>query len=121
MTNFGPKAYLTSIIDNWGPYYVALAKAVLDGTWKSADTWDGFKPGMVQMAAFKKAIPANVIALAKKTQANITSGKLFPFTGEIKDQDGKVRVKAGAKADDGLLAGMNFYVQSIDGAIPKHG
>ena len=23
MTNFGPKAHLTSIIDNWGPYYVA--------------------------------------------------------------------------------------------------
>ena len=119
MTNFGPKAHLTSIIDNWGPYYVARAKAVLDGTWKSTDTWDGFKPGMVQMAAFNKAIPSNVIALAKKTQADITSGKLFPFAGEIKDQDGKVRVKAGAKADDGLLAGMNFYVQGIDGAIPK--
>lgn len=121
MTNFRPKAYLALITDNWGPYYVALAKAVLEGTWKSADTWDGFKPGMVQMAAFNKAIPANVIALAKKTQANITSGKLFPFAGEIKDQDGKARVKAGAKADDGLLVGMNFYVQSIDGAIPKQG
>lgn len=121
MTNFRPKAYLTSIIYNWGPYYVALAKAVLDGTWKSADTWDGFKPGMVQMAAFNRAFPANVITLAKKTQANITSGKLFPFAGEIKDQDGKVRAKAGAKADDGLLASMNFSVQSIDGAIPKQG
>ena len=119
MTNFGPKAHLTSIIDNWGPYYVARAKAVPDGTWQSTDTWDGFTPGMVQMAAFNKAIPSNVIALAKKTQADITSGKLFPFAGEIKDQDGKVRVKAGAKADDGLLAGMNFYVQGIDGAIPK--
>lgn len=119
MTNFGPKAHLTSIIDNWSPYYIARAKAVLDGTWKSTDTWDGFKPGMVQMSAFNKAIPANVVALAKKTRADITSGKLHPFTGEIKDQSGKVRVKAGAKANDGLLAGMNFYVQGIDGTIPK--
>jgi len=28
-------------------------------------------------------------------------------------------VKAGEKADDGLLAGMNFYVQGLDGSIPK--
>lgn len=119
MTNFGPKAHLTSIIDNWAPYYVARAKAVLDGTWKSTDTWDGFKPDMVQMSAFNKAIPANVVALANATRDGITNGTIFPFAGEIKDQAGKVRVKAGAKADDGLLAGMNFYVQGIDGTIPK--
>ncbi|MAI48999.1 MAG: BMP family ABC transporter substrate-binding protein [Rhodospirillaceae bacterium] len=119
MTNFGPKAHLTSIIDDWAPYYIARTKAVLDGTWKSTDTWDGFKPGMVQMSAYNKAIPADVVALAKKTRADITAGKLFPFTGEIKDQSGKVRVKAGEKANDGVLAGMNFYVQGIDGVIPK--
>jgi basic membrane protein A len=119
MTNFGKKAHLTSIIDNWGPYYVARAKAVLDGSWKSTDTWDGFKPGMVQLADYNTAIPASVIALAKATRAGITAGTINPFAGEIKDQSGKVRVKAGEKADDGLLAGMNFYVQGLDGSIPK--
>jgi simple sugar transport system substrate-binding protein len=119
MTNFGKKAHLTSIIDNWAPYYVARAQAVLDGTWKSTDTWDGFKPGMVQMSAFNPAIQANVVALAKSTRDGITNGTIFPFAGEIKDQAGKVRVKAGENANDGLLAGMNFYVQGIDGSIPK--
>ena len=33
MTNFGKKAHLTSIIDDWDGYYVARTKAVLDGTW----------------------------------------------------------------------------------------
>ena len=28
-------------IDNWGPYYIERAKAVLDGTWKSQASWDG--------------------------------------------------------------------------------
>jgi basic membrane protein A len=60
-----------------------------------------------------------VIALAKATRAGITAGTINPFAGEIKDQSGKVRVKAGEKADDGLLAGMNFYVQGLDGSIPK--
>ena len=38
MITFGPKTQLTSIVDNWGPYYIKRIKAVLDGTWKSEDT-----------------------------------------------------------------------------------
>src|SRR3989440_11655884 len=33
MIQFGKKAQLTSIIDNWAPYYVARAQAVIDGKW----------------------------------------------------------------------------------------
>jgi basic membrane protein A and related proteins len=32
MIKFGPKAQLTSIEDNWGPYYISRVKAELDGT-----------------------------------------------------------------------------------------
>jgi len=28
-------------------------------------------------------------------------------------------VSAGAVADDGMLAGMNFYIEGIDGELPK--
>ena len=51
MIKFAPKAQLTAIIDNWGPYYISRVKAVLDGTWKSGDTWDGMKDGMVRDGA----------------------------------------------------------------------
>jgi len=37
MIKFGPKAQLTSIMDNWGPYYIERVKAELAGTWKSED------------------------------------------------------------------------------------
>src|SRR6202022_2833029 len=33
MLNFGPKAQLTSIIDNWAPYYIQRIKAKLGGSW----------------------------------------------------------------------------------------
>ncbi len=36
MAKFAPKAILTSLEDNWGPYYVQEVKAVMDGTWKTA-------------------------------------------------------------------------------------
>lgn len=119
MTNFGKKAHLTAIIDNWDPYYIARAKAVLDGTWKSEDTWDGFKEGMVQMAPYNPAIPKDVVALAEETRKGIISGAIHPFAGEIKDQSGKVIVKKGEAASDKMLVGMNVYVEGVDGTIPK--
>src|SRR6195952_2100605 len=43
MIKFGPKTQLTSITDNWAPYYIARVKAELDGKWKSEDEWGGLK------------------------------------------------------------------------------
>lgn len=119
MIKFGPTAQLTSIIDNWGPYYVARVKAVMDGTWESQDTWDGFAPGMVEMAAFSKRIPEDVRALAAKARDDISAGKLHPFTGPINKQDGSLWLAAGETAPDGDLAGMNFYVEGVEGSLPK--
>src|SRR6266480_3115640 len=39
MSKFGPKSQLTSIIDNWGPYYVERARLQLVGKWESGDVW----------------------------------------------------------------------------------
>ena len=119
MRNFGKKAHLTAIVNNWAPYYVARTKAVMDGNWQQQDTWHGFKEGMVKMAPYNSAIPAGVVKLAEDTRKGIIAGTIHPFEGEIRDQAGKVRIPAGKRADDGLMAGMNFYVQGIDGTIPK--
>lgn len=119
MTNFGPKIRLTSIIDNWGPYYISRVKALVEGNWKSQDIWGGFKSGMVQMGPYHKSIPADVVAMAEKAKDDIIAGKLHPFTGPIKDQSGKIMVKAGEVASDKMLSGMNFYVEGVEGSIPK--
>jgi simple sugar transport system substrate-binding protein len=119
MSAFGPKAQLTAIIDNWGPYYIARAKATLDGTWKSGDVWGGFKSGMAQLAPYNKAIPTDVVALAENARKGLIDGSVHAFQGPIKNQAGKIIVPAGKRADDGMLAGMNFYVEGVDGTIPK--
>ena len=80
MIKFAPDHQLTAIIDDWAPYYVARVKAVLDGTWESTDTWDGMGPGMVAMAPYTN-LPDDVVAMAKETEAKITSGEFHPFTG----------------------------------------
>ncbi|NOX39248.1 MAG: BMP family ABC transporter substrate-binding protein [Alphaproteobacteria bacterium] len=119
MLQFGPDARLSSIIDNWGPYYIERVKAVLDGTWKSKATWDGIGPGMVKIGAFSDKIPADVQAGAKALEKGLADGSLNSFTGPINKQDGSVWLKAGEVADDATLASMNFYVQGVDGKLPN--
>ena len=115
---FCPNAHLTSIIDDWSSYYVARANAVADGTWDSQDTWWGLDKGMVKMARYRNMNPDTKFE-AIKLQKDLTSGAIHSFTGPIYNQAGELVVPAGAVADDGLLAGMNFYVQGIKGSLPQ--
>ena len=78
MIEFAPDTQLTAIIDDWGPYYVARTKAVLDGSWTSTDTWGGMAQGMVGMADYTN-MPVEIAAAARETQSKIMSGELSPF------------------------------------------
>src|SRR4051794_15962289 len=119
MERFAPKAQLTAIIDDWSHYYVARAKAVLEGTWKSEDTWHGLKEDMVVMAPYKN-MPDDVKKIAEETEAAIKSGQLNPFKCPIARQDGSaVECKGGAALADEQILSMNFYVKGIDDKLPQ--
>src|SRR3990170_7976556 len=68
MYDAAPKAQLTAIIDNWGPYYIARTQAVLDGTWQSQGSWDGLKEGTVMMGKYTN-MPDEVAKAAEEIQA----------------------------------------------------
>ncbi len=119
MAKYAPMPRVSSIIDNWAPYYIERTQAVMDGTWESVRTWDGIGEGMVKIGEISSAVPADVKAEALALKADIASGKVHPFTGPLNKQDGSVWLKAGETADDGTLAGMNFYVEGIEGDIPQ--
>ena len=78
------------------------------------------KEGMVVMSPYNtKLMPAKLIQEAVNMEVAIKDGKFHPFTGPIKNQAGEIVIPAGQVADDGMLAGMNFYVEGIDGDIPQ--
>ncbi len=118
MIEFAPKAQLTAIVDNWSPYYIQRAQAVLDGTWTTGNSWTGIPEGTVQMAPYTN-MPDDVKAMAEETEAKIKDGSLHPFTGPIKKQDGTEVVAAGQVLPDADLLGMNYYVEGIEGELPK--
>jgi basic membrane protein A and related proteins len=118
MIKFGPKSQLTAIVDNWAPYYIQRTKDVLDGTWKSTDTWGGLKSKLVIMAPYTN-MPDDVKALAEKTQAGIEGGSINAFKCPITNQDGQtVECKGGDHLADEQILSMNFYVKGVDDKIP---
>jgi basic membrane protein A and related proteins len=119
MAAFGPNAQITALVNNWGPYYVQRVKAAMDGSWKSGNVWGGLSTGMLTIAPYGKKVTPEAAKLADEAKAKIASGALHPFTGPLKKQDGTEFLKAGEKMADKDLSGMNFYVQGIDGALPK--
>ena len=114
MSSFAPTAHLTAIEDIWGPYYIARTQAILDGTWVSADTWDGMKEGTVVIAPYNASLPADVVALADAVQAGYKDGTYNIFTGPIYDQAGTLKVKEGEIMADADLAVIDWFVKGVE-------
>ncbi|WP_170763707.1 BMP family ABC transporter substrate-binding protein [Ruegeria lacuscaerulensis] len=119
MSEYAPMPRVSSIIDNWAPYYIARTQAVMDGSWETVNTWDGIKEGMVEIGEITDAVPADVKEEALALKASMADGSYHPFTGPLKKQDGSDWLGEGETADDGTLAGMNFYVEGLEGEIPQ--
>ncbi len=118
MIQFAPKAQLSAIVNDWGPYYVERVKLKLDDKWTSTDTWDGMKEGMVKLAPFTN-MPDDVKAMAQATADKIKSGEYVVFSGPITKQVGSVAVEAGKTLADPEILGMNWYVKGIDDKFPQ--
>ncbi|MDJ0896043.1 MAG: BMP family ABC transporter substrate-binding protein [Alphaproteobacteria bacterium] len=119
MTQFGPTAHLTAIVDNWDSYYVARAEQVMRGTWESGDTWGGMNTGMVEMSPYNPKIPEHVIKQAIQMEEDLKARLVHPFTGPIKKQDGTLVVADGETVSDEVLLGMDYYVEGVQGSLPK--
>ena len=119
MAEYKPTPRISSIIDDWAPYYIERVQAVLDGTWESHNTWQGIGDGMVGIGEFTGPIPDDVLETVTQMKEDIAAGDYHPFTGPINKQDGSAWLAEGEVADDGTLAGMDFYVEGVSGEIPN--
>jgi basic membrane protein A len=119
MTKFGGKAHLAASILNWGVIYKKTVAEVQAGTWKTSDMWWGVKDGAVNIDNFGPAVPAAVKKLAEERRDALKDGKLHPFTGPLKDQSGKEFLASGKVYSDAELKKMNFFVEGVEGNVPK--
>lgn len=117
MSKFGSGKHLTAFTLDWSSDYLRAAKGVVDGNWKPEARWDGLAGGVVKMAPYNEQIPADVVAKLKQLEADIGSGKVHPYAGELKDQDGNVKVAGGAVLADADIRGMNWFVKGMIGKL----
>ncbi|MGF1624041.1 MAG: BMP family ABC transporter substrate-binding protein [Alphaproteobacteria bacterium] len=113
-STYGPDAHLTSVVYNWGGYYTEVAQQVIDGTWTADNVWGGIGRGMTDIAPLHAAVPDDARAAIEAKRAAFADGSDHPFAGPVADQGGEVRIAEGAAADDGMLLGMDWYVEGVD-------
>ena len=77
--------------------------------------------GIVDIAPFGPMVPDNVKKLVEVFKKAVKEGFFDPFEGPIYDQEGKLRVKEGEKLSDEALLSMDWFVDNVEGTIPKGG
>jgi simple sugar transport system substrate-binding protein len=121
MRKIAPDAQIVAVTHEWGAYYTARAKAVLDGTWKNSSVWGGVKEGMIRVGDFGSKVPKPVQDEVLKAQKAIAAGKLQPFQAKqaVKDNEGKEVIAKGQALTDGQILGMNYLVAGVQGKIAR--
>ena len=109
MSEFAPDAWLTAAIWNWGPYYLATANAVIDGTWAPDFFYGNMAGGMVDIASFGSSVSQETQDLINTRKDEIIGGTFAVFPDPIVGQDG-------AERELGDIFGMNFLVEGVIGS-----
>lgn len=118
MSRAAPERHLASVTHHWGRYYEQRATAVLEGRWKAGSTWGGLRDGFVRIEPNAAVVPADLRALLKTQQSEIVAGRYHPFTGLIRDNQGRVRHESGAMSDADL-GRIDWFVEGVLGQVPK--
>jgi basic membrane protein A and related proteins len=119
MRAMAPKAIITGQVANWGPYYTKVVKSVMNKTWKSSQYWGGLADGIVGLSPYGSMVTADVKTLVEKKKSILMKNDYAVFTGPIKDQSGQIKIKAGQKMTDQEMLSFDWFVQGIEGTIPK--
>lgn len=118
MQGFAPKAYLTGTIWDWRNVDVEIVKGLMAGKFASEDYYGGLADSMVTLGPINPAVDAATRSLVEQKGKDIVDGKLQIFKGPLKDQEGKVRVRAGQTMTLKEILGFNWLLQGLEGQPP---
>jgi len=116
MTEMAPKAVLFSYIWNFEPIFTDIIGTVVDGT---ADSSKYYYEGgdCAKISDFNtELVPQDVQAKVLQAKADIESGTINIFGGELKDNEGNVLVPAGETMSDEMINTQEFLVENVIGS-----
>jgi len=141
MYPYGKDSVVSGQLVDWGVMYVKILQDIYNGTWKNNDEWwliaekgailggsfeniinpkfEGeLKMKMVDTPDFGK-ISVYDLVVKRYEQMKKGTEAFDPFTGPIKDNTGKLKIKDGQRASKGDLLSIMYYVDNVAGSIPK--
>ncbi len=110
---YGPSAYVSSVIIDFKDFYVDQVKKRLAGEWTPSETLFAMGSG-VDRDTWGEKVPAEVGKAADAVRDKILGG-WSPFTGELKDSKGNVKVAAGQKMTELELYNWDWSVEGVTG------
>ena len=122
----GEATNLVMPIWNWGIYYEKLIQSILAGTYKSEDEgeakainyWWGMSAGVIDLL-YSQHVPKGVKRLAEHIEYDISVGDVYPFSGEIRAQDGSIKNRPVERMSADDIMKMDYLVENVVGEIPS--
>lgn len=122
-SELAPEGWLTGAVWNWGDLFVDMTKTALagefDGSQYDGKYRGGLKEGVVDIAPFGKNVSQEIQDTVNTAKEQIISGELFPFEGEVKDQDGTVKIEAGVRPSVDELETCDYLVEGCIGSVSQ--
>jgi hypothetical protein len=103
-----------STVWDFSDYYTSQFEAIQNGDFVSKQLEFLDPKTSFKLEDWGPSVPDDVQTQTQQTLDDLASGAENPFVGPIKDNKGKVRVKAGEKLSDEFLYGKwSWYVDGI--------
>ncbi len=118
-SRLAPQAYLTGAEWNWITAYNLIIDAARTGKPHPNFVRGGLKEGFVKTSAFGPAVSEGARKNAQAVKAKMLAGAFDIFSGEIRDNTGKVVIPKGQthKQTAIELESMNYLVEGVIGQI----
>ena len=115
---YGPDAYLASMLIEWGPLFADSIQKIVDGTWEPGTYWYGLQSGALDAGPFSDNVPQDVQDLVSDYKDQVISGEFVIWEGPMYSQDGTLQIPEGETRTDAEIDQIDWLIQGIQGTIP---
>ena len=120
--------HLAMPVWHWGVFYEKLIQSILSGSWKKEEEgdkvsalnyWWGMSSGAVDII-YGGSLNNETKKIVDLIRESIIKGEFHPFSGELRNQEGKIMNKAGETLDPDEIIEMDWLMDNIVGKIPEY-